>query len=100
MNIQQLLFTSLPYPPHPRRDECTCQIILAYVITQTISYTVIRVLSLTHQPTMAVARNSLRGFLTHAKDALRSAIKSNQKVTLVIGNESAGQHLQCTNESI
>jgi exopolyphosphatase len=49
---------------------------------------------------MAVARNSLRGFLTHAKDALRSAIKSNQKVTLVIGNESAGQHLQCTIESI
>jgi hypothetical protein len=43
-------------------------------------------------------RRSLR--LTHAKDALRSAIKSNQKVTLVIGNESAGQHLQCTIESI
>jgi hypothetical protein len=59
-----------------------------------------RVLFLTHQSTMAVARNSLRGFLTHAKDALRSAIKSNEKVTLVIGNESAGQHLQCTNESI
>jgi exopolyphosphatase len=49
---------------------------------------------------MAVARTSLRGFLTHAKDALCSAIKSNEKVTLVIGNESAGQHLQCTNESI
>jgi exopolyphosphatase len=49
---------------------------------------------------MAVARNSLRCFLTHAKDVLRSAIKSNEKVTLVIGNESAGQHLQCTNESI
>ncbi|KAJ8107274.1 hypothetical protein OPT61_g8978 [Boeremia exigua] len=38
---------------------------------------------------MAVPRNSLRGFLTHAKSALRSAISSNQKVTLVIGNESA-----------
>ncbi|KAF2993061.1 Exopolyphosphatase [Curvularia kusanoi] len=38
---------------------------------------------------MAVPRNSLRGFLTHAKDALRSAASSNQKVTLVIGNESA-----------
>jgi hypothetical protein len=63
-------------------------------------YTGSRVLFLTHQPTMAVARNSLRCFLTHAKDVLRSAIKSNEKVTLVIGNESAGQHLQCTNESI
>ncbi|KAF3039030.1 Exopolyphosphatase [Didymella heteroderae] len=38
---------------------------------------------------MAAPRNSLRGFLTHAKTALRSAISSNQKVTLVIGNESA-----------
>ncbi|KAJ4336540.1 Exopolyphosphatase [Ascochyta clinopodiicola] len=38
---------------------------------------------------MATPRNSLRGFLTHAKSALRSAINSNQKVTLVIGNESA-----------
>ncbi|KZM28673.1 pyrophosphatase [Ascochyta rabiei] len=38
---------------------------------------------------MATPRNSLRGFLTHAKNDLRSAISSNQKVTLVIGNESA-----------
>lgn len=38
---------------------------------------------------MAVPRSSLRGFLAHAKTALRSAISSNQKVTLVIGNESA-----------
>jgi exopolyphosphatase len=39
---------------------------------------------------MAVPRTSLRGFLAHAKSALRNAIDSNQKVTLVIGNESAG----------
>ena len=45
-----------------------------------------------HHFSMATPRNSLRGFLTHAKNALRSAINSNQKVTLVIGNESAGQH--------
>lgn len=44
---------------------------------------------------MAAPRNSLRGFLTHAKSALRSAVNSNQKVTLVIGNESAGQHHTC-----
>lgn len=40
---------------------------------------------------MAAPRNSLRGFLAHAKTALRTATNSNQKVTLVIGNESAGQ---------
>lgn len=40
---------------------------------------------------MVVPRNSLRGFLTHAKGALRAAIDSSQKVTLVIGNESAGE---------
>ncbi|KAF1928183.1 exopolyphosphatase [Didymella exigua CBS 183.55] len=38
---------------------------------------------------MAAPRTSLRGFLAHAKSALRSAISSQQKVTLVIGNESA-----------
>lgn len=38
---------------------------------------------------MAVSRNSLRGFLTHAKGALRSAIDSREKITFVIGNESA-----------
>ncbi|KAH7413891.1 DHHA2 domain-containing protein [Phaeosphaeria sp. MPI-PUGE-AT-0046c] len=38
---------------------------------------------------MAVPRNSLRSFLAHAKGALRNAIESSQKVTLVIGNESA-----------
>ncbi|KAF1936351.1 DHH phosphoesterase [Clathrospora elynae] len=38
---------------------------------------------------MVVPRTSLRGFLTHAKDALRAAIDSSQKITLVIGNESA-----------
>jgi hypothetical protein len=40
---------------------------------------------------MAVPRNSVRGFLSHAKSALYSAIESNQKITLVIGNESAGE---------
>ncbi|KAJ4377243.1 Exopolyphosphatase [Neocucurbitaria cava] len=38
---------------------------------------------------MATPRNSLRGFLTHAKSALRAAIDSSQRVTFVIGNESA-----------
>ncbi|KAF2276447.1 DHH phosphoesterase [Westerdykella ornata] len=38
---------------------------------------------------MAIPRTSLRGFLTHARNALRTAINLNQKVTLVIGNESA-----------
>ncbi|KAF2871127.1 exopolyphosphatase-like protein [Massariosphaeria phaeospora] len=38
---------------------------------------------------MAVPRTSLRGFLAHAKSALRTAIHSSQKVTFVIGNESA-----------
>jgi hypothetical protein len=40
---------------------------------------------------MAVPRNSLRGFLTHARGALRTAIDSNQNITFVIGNESAGE---------
>jgi hypothetical protein len=38
---------------------------------------------------MTVPRNSLRGFLAQARSALRSAIESSQKVTIVIGNESA-----------
>jgi exopolyphosphatase len=38
---------------------------------------------------MAVPRNSLRGFLAQARGALRGAIESSQKVTIVIGNESA-----------
>ncbi|KAH8641242.1 hypothetical protein IG631_04183 [Alternaria alternata] len=38
---------------------------------------------------MAVPRNTLRGFLTHARGALRSAIETSQKITFVIGNESA-----------
>ncbi|KAL5116621.1 hypothetical protein ACEQ8H_005499 [Pleosporales sp. CAS-2024a] len=38
---------------------------------------------------MAVPRSSLRGFLAHAKSSLRMAIDSSDKVTLVMGNESA-----------
>ena len=38
---------------------------------------------------MAFPRNSLRAFLSHVKTALCSAIEKSQKVTLVIGNESA-----------
>ncbi|KAF1834008.1 DHH phosphoesterase [Decorospora gaudefroyi] len=38
---------------------------------------------------MAVPRNSLRGFLTHARGVLRTAIDNSQKITFVIGNESA-----------
>ncbi len=42
---------------------------------------------------MAVPRTSLRGFLTHARSALRAAVETNQKITFVIGNESAGKLL-------
>ncbi|KAF2448798.1 exopolyphosphatase-like protein [Karstenula rhodostoma CBS 690.94] len=38
---------------------------------------------------MTVPRNSLRGFLAQARSALRGAIETSQKVTIVIGNESA-----------
>ncbi|KAK8187168.1 hypothetical protein HDK77DRAFT_280175 [Phyllosticta capitalensis] len=38
---------------------------------------------------MAFPRNSLRNFLVHAKKALRTAISNDEKVTFVIGNESA-----------
>ncbi|KAI9822626.1 MAG: Exopolyphosphatase [Pycnora praestabilis] len=38
---------------------------------------------------MALPRNSLRGFLAHAKSALQTGIEKSQKVTIVIGNESA-----------
>ncbi|KAF2743513.1 DHH phosphoesterase [Sporormia fimetaria CBS 119925] len=38
---------------------------------------------------MAVTRNSLRGFLAQARSALRTAIDSRQRITIVIGNESA-----------
>ncbi|KNG51826.1 hypothetical protein TW65_01018 [Stemphylium lycopersici] len=38
---------------------------------------------------MAVPRNSLRAFLAHARGALRNAVDSSQKITFVIGNESA-----------
>ncbi|KAK7189797.1 exopolyphosphatase [Paraphaeosphaeria sporulosa] len=38
---------------------------------------------------MTVPRNSLRGFLTQARGALRGAIETSQNVTIVIGNESA-----------
>ncbi|CAO1606067.1 Exopolyphosphatase [Xanthoria calcicola] len=38
---------------------------------------------------MAFPRNSLRAFLTHAKKSLFTAIQSSQKVTIVVGNESA-----------
>ena len=48
------------------------------------------------QFTMAAPKNSLRGFMSHAKSALQSAISSNGRVTIVIGNESAGQRLACT----
>ncbi|KAA6413489.1 MAG: hypothetical protein FRX48_03235 [Lasallia pustulata] len=38
---------------------------------------------------MAFPRDSLRAFLAHAKSALATAIEQSEKVTLVIGNESA-----------
>lgn len=49
-------------------------------------------LTVTHDNiTMPTPRNSLRGFLAQAKSALRAAVDSNQKITFVIGNESAGK---------
>ncbi|KAL6704499.1 Exopolyphosphatase [Coniothyrium glycines] len=38
---------------------------------------------------MPVPRTSLRGFLAQARDALRAAVDTRQKITIVIGNESA-----------
>ncbi|OCK76389.1 exopolyphosphatase-like protein [Lepidopterella palustris CBS 459.81] len=38
---------------------------------------------------MTVPRNSLRSFLVQAKSAIRTAIDKSQKITFVIGNESA-----------
>ena len=38
---------------------------------------------------MAFPRNSLRAFLSHAKTTLTTALNKNEKITLVIGNESA-----------
>lgn len=46
---------------------------------------------------MAVPRSSLRGFLSYARTALRTAINSKQKVTFVIGNESAGVSIPMVN---
>lgn len=39
---------------------------------------------------MAIPRNSLGAFLRQAKSSLKKAIDHKEKVTLVIGNESAG----------
>ncbi|KAF2179800.1 DHH phosphoesterase [Zopfia rhizophila CBS 207.26] len=39
--------------------------------------------------TMATSRTSLRAFLVYAKSAIETAIDSNQRITFVIGNESA-----------
>lgn len=44
----------------------------------------------TSLPTMAIPRNSLGAFLRQAKSNLKRAIDQKEKVTLVIGNESAG----------
>lgn len=41
----------------------------------------------------AFPRNSIRSFLVHAKSALRTAIANRERVTFVIGNESAGTRL-------
>lgn len=45
----------------------------------------------TKKTAMAVPRKSLSGFLTQAKGALRAAMDTKQNITLVIGNESAGE---------
>jgi len=44
----------------------------------------------TFSPVMAIPRNSLGAFLKQAKASLKKAIDQKEKVTLVIGNESAG----------
>lgn len=84
---------------HVRKVIC-CPLRCSPCITSSLSISrasicVPQMLSLLPSPpplrvTMAVPRNSLRGFLAHAKSSLRTAIDSSQKVTLVIGNESAG----------
>ncbi|KAI4098678.1 MAG: hypothetical protein L6R37_006372 [Teloschistes peruensis] len=38
---------------------------------------------------MAFQQNSLRAFLSHAKSSLLTAVKTSEKLTLVVGNESA-----------
>ena len=45
---------------------------------------------------MAVSNNSLRSFLVLAKRTLRNAIDRSQKITFVIGNESAGTFFPST----
>jgi hypothetical protein len=40
---------------------------------------------------MVLPRTSMRNFLLQAKASLRTAISKGEKVTLVIGNESAGK---------
>ena len=39
---------------------------------------------------MAFPRNSLRAFLNHAKRGLAQAVNGDQKINIVVGNESAG----------
>ena len=39
---------------------------------------------------MAFPRNSLRAFLQHARRNLAQAVNGDQKLNIVIGNESAG----------
>ena len=85
----------------PARDLARAPRAARHTVTASLSLPPIPPVALFTGPApMALPRHSLRGFLTLAKGALRAALDSNQKVTLVIGNESAGQHLQCTNESI
>ena len=47
----------------------------------------------TFSPAMTISRNSLGAFLKQAKASLKRAIDQKEKVTLVIGNESAGKSL-------
>lgn len=39
---------------------------------------------------MVFSHNSLKAFLSHAKKTLLEAIREQKKVTIVVGNESAG----------
>jgi hypothetical protein len=56
--------------------------------------------SLLPKPTMSVPRISIRNFLAKAKPALHNAAERGTKVTLVIGNESAGTSILGTSEFV
>ena len=45
---------------------------------------------------MAFPRNSLRAFLQHAKTNIFKAVHEEHEINIVVGNESAGLLLHCS----